>query len=321
VTGSAGFIGSHLAERLIQEGAEVTALTRYNSSNSAGFLDQFEDSVRDQIKVVAGDVTDCQLVTDLVSTADVVFHLAALISVPYSYEVPRMFYEVNTGGTLNVLEAAREADNVRVIHTSSSEVYGTPEVVPITESHPLRAQSPYAASKIAADKFVESFFHSFGSRVTTVRPFNTYGPRQSTRAIIPTVLSQAIGGGGTIRVGSLWPRRDMTYVSDTVDGFVKAAQRDESIGETIQLGTGDDVSIAEIIEEACAALGVGPEIVSESQRQRPEASEVVRLISDNSRAKEVLGWTPQVDLKTGLLQTSDWIRSRIDDIQVGEYVV
>ena len=321
VTGAGGFIGSHLVQRLVDEGAKVTALVRYNSTSTTGFMETVPENYRAEIELISGNIADYEAVEKATQKKNFVFHLAAMISVPYSYEAPAEFVDTNVTGTMNILQATRHNTGLRVIHTSSSEVYGSPDVTPITEDHPLRAQSPYAASKIAADKFVESFYHSFGVPSTIVRPFNTYGPRQSTRAIIPTILSQALAGTGIIKVGSLWPRRDVTFVEDTVDGFIKAATTDAAIGQTIHLGTGVDYSIEEMIRVACEALNVSAEIQSETGRQRPEQSEVKQLISDNSRAKQILNWSPKTELPEGMLKTAEWIKDNLESLKVGKYVV
>lgn len=307
VTGADGFIGSHLVEALVRdEGATVRALCAYNALSSYGWLD--ESPVLPDIEVLLGDVRDHWSVDQAVRGADVVLHLAALISIPYSYEAPRSYIETNVLGTMHVLEAAQRHDVERVVHTSTSEVYGTPDTVPITEDHPLRGQSPYSASKIAADKLCEAWAASFGTPVVVLRPFNTFGPRQSRRAVIPSVLTQLLRGSERLIVGSLDPRRDFTYVSDTVAGFLRAAVADLASGETVQLGTGRDVSIAKFVEIACSLVGVEPEIVVDEQRVRPAASEVQVLRSDPTRAADLLGWRPTVSFETGLRNTIEFLR-------------
>lgn len=308
VTGADGFIGSHLVEALAHHGAQVTALALYNSFGSAGWLDTLDPAVRGQVSVVFGDVRDAGAMTDLLAGSDYCLHLAALISIPHSYEAPQSYIDTNVHGTLNILQAARSAGTARVVIASTSEVYGTPEVVPIVETHPLQAQSPYAASKIAADQLALSFAASFGAPVMILRPFNTYGPRQSARAVITTVLSQMLAGAAEIRVGSLTPRRDFTYVSDTVEGFVKSIHGDFLPGDVVQLGTGDAVSVAELIDMCREVTGSDATVVSESARVRPERSEVMVLQSDPSKAADRLGWRPTVGLRAGLEKTARWLQ-------------
>ena len=314
VTGADGFIGSHLVERLVAEGAEVRALCLYTSNGTHGWLDESAPDVRDALDLRLGDVRDAGLVRDLVEGCDLVLHLASLIAIPYSYLAPASFVETNIGGVLNVLEAVR-ASGATMINTSTSEVYGTPESVPISETHPLRAQSPYAASKIAADKLCESYAASFDVDVATLRPFNTYGPRQSMRAVIPTVLTQLLAGAEEVRLGNLSPRRDFTFVSDTVDGFVRAATIGMQLGESVQLGTGRTVSIGEIVDLCRTVTGrEDAEILVEDDRVRPDASEVEVLLSDPSVARERFGWTPGVELEDGLRATAAWIADRRPDV-------
>ena len=318
VTGADGFIGSHLAERLVAEGARVRGLVWYNSFGRAGWLD--DSDVRGDIEIVAGDITDADSMRDAVAGTEVVFHLAALIAIPYSYAAPRSYLRTNAEGTLNVLQAARDADVTRLVHTSTSEVYGTARQVPITEEHPLQGQSPYAASKIAADKMAEAFHLSFDLPVVTVRPFNTYGPRQSARAIIPTIITQVLRGN-SVRLGNLHPTRDLTFVADTVDGMVRAAVADGAEGSTINLGTGHEISIGDL----AAAIGrmmktpLEPEI--EGRRVRPPASEVERLCADAGRAAEMLGWRAEVDLERGLEATIAWIGENLDRYHQDGYVL
>jgi len=314
VTGADGFIGSHLVERLVTEGAEVRALCLYTSNGTHGWLDESAPEVRDAVDLRLGDVRDAGLVRDLVDGCDLVLHLASLIAIPYSYLAPTSFVETNIIGALNVLEAVR-ASGATMVNTSTSEVYGTPESVPISEAHPLRAQSPYAASKIAADKLCESYAASFDVDVATLRPFNTYGPRQSMRAVIPTVLTQLLAGAPEVRLGNLSPRRDFTFVSDTVDGFVRAASIGMQPGETVQLGTGRTVSVGEVVDLCRAVTGRDDAaVVVEDERVRPEGSEVEVLLSDPSVARERFGWTPQVELEDGLRATAAWIADRRPDL-------
>jgi NAD dependent epimerase/dehydratase len=309
VTGADGFIGSHLVERLVDEGADVRALCLYNSEGSLGWLDTIDAARRDAVDVRLGDVRDPGFVRDLFDGQEVVLHLAALIAIPYSYLAPRSFVETNVLGTQNVLDAVR-ASGARMINTSTSEVYGTPDEVPIRETHALKGQSPYSASKIAADKLCEAYALSFGTQVATLRPFNTFGPRQSLRAVIPTVLAQLIAGVGQIHLGSLSPRRDFTFVSDTVDGFVKAATTGLQPGEVVQLGTGTSVSIGELVDLCKEVVGTDAEVTTDEARVRPEGSEVEVLLSDASLAAERLGWSPSVPLEEGLELTAAWLRGR-----------
>jgi dTDP-glucose 4,6-dehydratase len=321
VTGADGFIGSHLTERLVREGARVRAFVLYNSFSSWGWLDDTDQELLEQIEVFAGDIRDAERVAEAVNGCEVVFHLAALISVPYSFQAPESFLDTNAGGTLNVLKAASRSGGVKVIQTSTSEVYGTPSSVPIRESHPLHAQSPYAASKIAADQLAESFFCAYELPVVVLRPFNTYGPRQSARAVLPTILSQLLAGADEIRLGALWPRRDLTYVDDTVEGFLRAASHDQAVGRTIQLGTGEDISIEELALLAMKVLEVEARLVSEEQRVRPGKSEVQRLLSDPTLAAELLGWKPSVTTEEGLRRTVGWLRDHVDRYRAGSYLV
>jgi NAD dependent epimerase/dehydratase len=312
VTGADGFIGSHLVEALVTRSLKVRALVYYNSLGSFGWLDSLPPEVLSQVEVVAGDVRDPHLLETLTKDADVIFHLAALIGIPFSYTAPDLYVQTNIQGTLNLLQAARKWGRAKFIHTSTSEIYGSAQFVPITEKHPVSPQSPYAATKAAADQMALSFYYSFEVPVSVVRPFNTFGPRQSTRAIIPALVLQMLGDEGVIRVGATTPTRDFTYVKDTVEGFVAAAVSDRSIGETIQLGSNFELSIGELISLIGESLGVQPKIVTEEVRMRPEKSEVLRLWADNTRAREILGWNPNFGGKDGfrkaLEMTIDWFR-------------
>jgi NAD dependent epimerase/dehydratase len=308
VTGADGFIGSHLAERLVLEGARVSVFCFYNSQGSLGWLETVASEIRDTLDVHLGDIRDSRSVEQACREMDIVFHLAALIAIPYSYTAPESFVDTNIRGTLNVLEGARRCGVKRIVQTSTSEVYGTPASVPIRETHPLNAQSPYAATKIAADQLALSYFQSFNTPVAVLRPFNTFGPRQSTRAVTATMLVQLLSGKKEINLGRLDTRRDLTYVSDVVDGYLRAGSAESIEGNVIQLGTGRSVSIEELFNLACQVLGVSATAVADPRRVRPDASEVLELQSDASRALELLGWRPKVTLEKGLELTATWLR-------------
>lgn len=319
VTGAGGFIGSHLAERLVELGADVRALVRYNGRNSSGWLD--DSPYRDHMEVVLGDVTDPASVHSSMAGREIVFHLAALIAIPYSYRAAASYVRTNIEGTLNVVEAARRIGTERLIHTSSSEVYGTARAVPMDEHHALQAQSPYAASKIGADKLIEAFHLSFDVPVTTVRPFNTFGPRQSQRAVVPSIIAQCLAGGASLRLGNLHPTRDFTYVSDTVEGFVRAAAAPDAIGATFNLGCGEHIGILELARLIAAMTGAAVEIGTDAERVRPATSEVERLVADSSKARTLLGWHPRIDLAEGLHRTIDWMRGHLREFRVEQHVV
>ncbi|QQR81170.1 MAG: SDR family NAD(P)-dependent oxidoreductase [Deltaproteobacteria bacterium] len=304
VTGACGFIGSHLAEKLVTEGASVKALVQYNSFNNWGWLDT--SSQAKSMEIVAGDIRDHHQMTQLMRRCDYVFHLAALIAIPYSYQAPSCYVDTNISGTLNILQAARAHSLQRVIHTSTSEVYGTAQYTPIDEKHPLQGQSPYSASKIGADMLAESFFRSFELPVVTVRPFNTYGPRQSARAFIPTIISQILSHQPEIHLGALSPIRDLTFVTDTVCGFLKAAEAQGVEGETINLGTGEGFSVGDVLDKIMTMTQCRSKITEDTQRIRPEKSEVLKLISNNQKALTRLGWKPSVTLDEGLKKTIEW---------------
>ena len=320
VTGAGGFIASHLVETLVQRGACVRAFVRYNSRGDPGLLAQLPPNVLDQIEIVAGDLRDLPAVRAVMRDITHVFHLGALIAIPYSYRHPVQVVETNVLGTLNVLLAAREHQVARVIHTSTSEVYGTARRVPMDETHPLQGQSPYSASKIGADKLAESFYCAFGLPVVTVRPFNTYGPRQSARAVIPTIITQVLTQN-TIRLGNLDARRDLTFVTDTVAGFLCAAQQPGIEGETFNLGAGMEIAIGELARQIIALINKPVAIIQDLARLRPEKSEVQRLFSDNRRAQECLGWQPRVEIKEGLQITVDWIADHLELYRPQEYKV
>lgn len=311
VTGADGFIGSHLTERLLVEGAQVRALCLYNSQGRLGWLDHIPVASREQIDARLGDIRDAHFVESICEEMEVVFHLAALIAIPYSYIAPQSFVETNVEGTLNVLEAAKRQGIARLVHTSTSEVYGTPSELPIRETHPLRAQSPYAATKVAADQLALAYHSSFGVPVVVLRPFNTYGPRQSTRAVVGTMLAQLLDGRPEVQLGRLDTRRDLTYVDDVVEGFLRAGSRAGIEGETIQLGTGATHSVQSIFDAACRALNVRAKVVTDERRMRPENSEVLALQSDPSRAAEKLGWKAEVTLEPGLRRTAEWMRANL----------
>jgi len=306
VTGAGGFIGSHLIERLIDLGADVKGFARYNSRNDWGLLEIIPSQKLDSLQIISGDLQDYDAVFSAVRDVDVIFHLGSLISIPYSYIRPRDTIENNILSTLNILTAARDLGVEKVVHTSSSEVYGTALYVPIDEKHPLQGQSPYSASKIGADKIAESFYCSFDLPVATIRPFNTYGPRQSARAIIPTIITQAIEQE-KIKLGSLFPTRDYTFVKDTVNGFISTAESKSSIGEVINIGSNFEISMGDLAQRISSLLNKDIEIVQDSSRVRPLKSEVKRLWCDNAKAKRLLGWEPQVSLDEGLKETIEWI--------------
>lgn len=310
VTGADGFIGSHLAEALVRQGYDIRAFVLYNSFSSWGWLDNCERSIRDSLDVFAGDIRDPHGVKEAMKGCDVVLHLAALIAIPYSYHSPDTYIDTNVKGTLNVLQAARELGGVKVIHTSTSEVYGTARFVPITEEHPLQGQSPYSASKIGADQLAYSFFASFGLPVTIVRPFNTYGPRQSARAVIPTIITQIANGQRRIKLGAMHPTRDFNFVLDTVAGFILAASSDAGIGEVVNFGSNYEISIGDTARLIAETMGAEIEIDTDDKRLRPKDSEVERLWADNAKAKRLFGWEPAYGgrdgFKRGLAETARW---------------
>ncbi len=318
VTGAGGFIASHLVETLVLCGARVKAFVRYNSRGDPGLLTLLPPPVFEEVEVIAGDLRDLPAVQAAARDVSHIFHLGALIAIPYSYLHPAEVVETNVIGTLNVLLAARQAGVDRVIHTSSSEVYGTAQRVPIDENHPLQGQSPYSASKIGADKLAESFYRSFDTPVVTLRPFNTYGPRQSARAVIPTIITQALTRP-VIRLGNLDARRDLTYVTDTVDGFLKVAEAPGVEGETFNLGSGVEITIRDLAREIQDLVGSSVPVEVEAERFRPEKSEVQRLLSDNRLARQRLGWEPRVPLREGLQRTIEWISQNMERYRPGQY--
>ena len=327
MTGADGFIGSHLAEALIGQGAKVRAMTLYNSFNSRGWLDEVTASVQEQIDVVAGDIRDPHFVRDVMAGCEIVLHLAALISIPFSYQSPSAFVDTNVVGTLNVLQAARDCAVSRVVCTSTSEVYGTARYVPIDEEHPLSAQSPYAASKIGADQLALSFQRVFDLPVMVLRPFNTFGPRQSTRAVIPTIITQIASGAREIKLGSLHPTRDFSFISDTVRGFMHAAAADGGIGEVINTGSGFEISIGDTVALIAEIMGEKVQVVRSHERVRPAASEVERLFAGIAKAEKLLGWKPDYagreGFRRGLEDTIAWFcdPAKLRWYRIGEYVV
>ncbi|MFM2151898.1 MAG: hypothetical protein RL199_333 [Pseudomonadota bacterium] len=318
VTGADGFIGSHLVEQLVELGADVRAFCLYNSRGSYGWLDESRPEIQRAVDFRLGDIRDANFVRQATKGCDVVLHLAALIAIPYSYLAPESFVQTNVQGTLNVLDAARACDVARVVHTSTSEVYGTPATLPIRETHPLNAQSPYAATKVAADQLALSYQRSFQVPAVVLRPFNTYGPRQSARAVLPAILTQLLAGQREILLGRLDTRRDLTFVTDTVEGFIRAAVAPGVEGEVVQLGTGHAVTVQELFDACCQAVGVDAVARLDERRLRPDPSEVLVLESDWSRARDVLGWSPRVTLDAGLRRTVEWLRRHLDAYKPGQ---
>ncbi|SEK59330.1 NAD-dependent 4,6-dehydratase LegB [Ectothiorhodospira marina] len=310
ITGADGFIGSHLTEALVRAGYDVKAFVLYNSFNSWGWLDHCADDVRGQFEVFAGDIRDPHGVRTAMAGCDAVLHLAALIAIPYSYHSPDTYVDTNIKGTLNVVQAARELGVRKVVHTSTSEVYGTARFVPITEDHPLQGQSPYSASKIGADQIAQSFYLSFSTPVVTLRPFNTYGPRQSARAVIPTIITQIASGQRRLKLGAVHPTRDFNFVADTVQGFIKALESDAGVGEVINVGSNFEISIGDTVQAIAEVMNAEIEIETDEQRLRPDKSEVERLWADNTRARDLLGWTPAYGgldgFRRGLAETAEW---------------
>ncbi len=321
VTGAGGFIGSHLTERLLAEGVQVRAMVHYNSRNSTGNLEFLQQKFSEGVEIIAGDVQDPFFVRSAVKGMDTVFHLAALIGIPYSYIAPAHYAHVNVLGTLHVLQACLEENVQRVVHTSTSETYGSARYTPMDEAHPLQGQSPYSASKIGADKIAESYQLAFDLPVVTVRPFNTFGPRQSARAIIPTVVSQALTGQGEIKLGSLDPVRDLTYVVDTARGFIAAARCERAVGRVVNLGSGEGISVGELASRILHLCGSEARVVCDSARVRPSKSEVVELVCNNGLARELLGWEPTVSLDEGLGRVIEFVREHRGLYKPGQYNV
>ena len=321
VTGAAGFIGSHLVERLLADGHHVRAFIRYNSTSSWGWLEPYAQSPNDNLEICTGDIRDFDAVSRSMKGVDAVFHLAALIGIPYSYVSPLAYVKTNVEGTYNVLQAARENGVSRVVHTSTSEIYGTAQYVPIDERHPINPQSPYAASKASADFLALSFHRSFGLPVTVVRPFNTYGPRQSARAVIPTIITQLLSGTTTLKLGNTRPTRDLTYVSDTVQGFIQVGLHENTVGETLNLGTGHEISIGNLATKIAEIMKVRAAVVTDDERIRPSASEVERLLSNPIKSKELSGWSSFVSLEKGLSMTIEWLKNNINAFKLNFYAV
>jgi dTDP-glucose 4,6-dehydratase len=327
ITGSDGFIGSHLTEALVRMGCNVRAVVYYNSFNSWGWLDESPEEIKKELDVFAGDVRDPHGMKNAMQGCDVVFHLAALIAIPYSYHSPDTYVDTNIKGTLNILQAARELGIEKVIHTSTSEVYGTARYVPIDEEHPLQGQSPYSATKIGADQIALSFYRSFDTPVSIIRPFNTYGPRQSARAVIPTIITQIAAGQRELRLGSLHPTRDFSYINDTVKGFIAVAESENSLGEVINIGSNYEVSIGDLVQTITAIMKADIQINTDDNRIRPEKSEVERLWADNKKAAHLTGWQPEYagmeGLKRGLQETIDWFSdpNNLKHYKTGIYII
>lgn len=311
ITGAAGFIGSHLTEQIVKSGARTRCFIRYNSRNDWGYIEYLSKEVKDHLEIVTGDLKDNDAVNKAIKKCDVVFHLGALIAIPYSYVHPLDFVQTNVIGTVNLLNACLNNGVEKIVHTSTSEVYGTAKYVPIKEDHPLQGQSPYSASKISADKMAESYFRSFNLPVAIIRPFNTYGPRQSARAVIPTIISQVLANN-VIHLGSLFPTRDFTYVTDTARAFIKIAESDKTVGEVINIGSGKEISIGELTQRIIKLANKKCRVVSDDKRIRPSMSEVERLIADNRKAKSLIEWTPSVSLDAGLSKTIKWVKENIN---------
>ncbi len=320
VTGAGGFIGSHLTEGLVRLGADVKAFIRYNSRSDEGNIKLLPNDIRNKIHIYRGEIRELETIREAIKGIDIVFNLAALIGIPYSYEHPQEVIETNVIGTLNVLIAARDEKVERLIQTSTSEVYGSALYTPIDEKHPLQPQSPYSASKISSDAISLSFYYSFGLPVSIIRPFNAYGPRQSARAVIPTIIMQILTRDKVL-LGSIKPKRDLTYVLDTVEGFIKTAESQKAIGEVMNIGSGEDISIGELTKKIMMIMGKDVKVQVDKKRVRPINSEVKRLCADNSRAAKILGWKPKVSLDNGLSRTIEYIKSHLDYYKPDEYIV
>ena len=321
VIGAEGFIGSHLTETLVKEGYDVRAMVQYNSFNNWGWIDTFEPEIKDKLDIFLGDVRDPNGVRTAMEGVEAVFHLAALIAIPYSYHSPDMYVDTNIKGTLNILQAGRDLCTKRILVTSTSEVYGTAKYVPIDENHPYQGQSPYSATKIGADRLAESFYRSFNLPVTIVRPFNTYGPRQSARAVIPTIITQLLSGKEEIKLGSLTPTRDFNYVKDTARGFLEIYKSDKTIGEEINIATQREISIGDLANELIRQINPNARIICDEQRVRPEKSEVNRLLGCNEKIKRLTDWAPQYTFEEGLAETIDFLKNNLDKYKVDIYNV
>ena len=321
VTGAEGFIGSHLTELLVKEGYDVRAMVQYNSFNNWGWIDTFDKEIKDKLDIFLGDVRDPNGVKVAMKDCDAVFHLAALIAIPYSYHSPDMYVDTNIKGTLNILQAGRDLGTKRILVTSTSEVYGTAQYVPIDEKHPYQGQSPYSATKIGADRLAESFYRSFNLPVTIVRPFNTFGPRQSARAVIPTIITQLLSGMGEIKLGSLTPTRDFNYVKDTARGFLEIYRSDQTIGEEINIATQKEISIGELADELIRQINPNAKIICDEQRVRPEKSEVNRLLGSNEKIRRLTKWRPQYTFEEGIAETIEFLRNNLDKYKADIYNV
>ena len=319
VTGAEGFIGSHLTELLVNEGFEVRAMVQYNSFNNWGWIDTFDNEIKNKLDIFLGDVRDPSGVKKAMEGCDAVFHLAALIAIPYSYYSPDMYVDTNIKGTLNILQAARDLGTKRILITSTSEVYGTAQYVPIDEKHPYQGQSPYSATKIGADRLAESFYRSFNLPVTIVRPFNTFGPRQSARAVIPTIITQLLSGKEEIKLGSLTPTRDFNYVKDTARGFLEIYKSDKTIGEEINIATQKEISIGEVAEELIRQINPNAKIICDEQRIRPEKSEVNRLLGSNEKIMRLTNWKPQYTFEEGIKETIEFLKNNLDKYKIDIY--
>jgi len=321
ITGADGFIGSHLTEELVRQGKSVRAFVYYNSFGRCGWLDTIPDDIKKEIEFFAGDIRDPNGVRAAMCDVDVVYHLAALIAIPFSYHSPDSYVDTNIKGTLNVLQGAKDLGTRRVLITSTSEVYGTAQYVPINESHPFQGQSPYSATKIGADRLAESFYRSFELPVVIVRPFNTYGPRQSARAVIPTIITQLLSGKNELHLGALSPTRDFNYVTDTVNGFISLSETDAAIGQEINIASGKEISIGDMVQMLISQINPSAKIICDEERLRPEKSEVNRLLGCNEKIMKLTGWEPQVSLEQGLAMTIEWMRHNMDSYVPGKYMI
>lgn len=319
VTGADGFIGSHLTELLVKSGYKVKAFAFYNSFGTYGWIDYLPDEIKSEIEIFYGDIRDPNGVREAVRNTDGIFHLAALIAIPFSYHSPDSYVDTNIKGTLNVLQAARELETSKIIITSTSEVYGTAQYVPIDEKHPFQGQSPYSATKIGADRLAESFYRSFGMPISIVRPFNTYGPRQSARAVIPTIITQLLSGSQEIKLGALKPTRDFNYVLDTVNGFKKIYESENTVGEEINIATMKEISIGTLAEEIIRQINPSAKIICDEERLRPEKSEVNRLLGDNAKIRKLTGWEPKYTLEQGISETIRWLEDNLSFYKAGVY--